>query len=99
MPLIVGLRESAGSVQACRMALEQENSQAVDVAAQIRVVHGQCDLLDSDLAALYGVTTKRLNQQIQRNATRFPSDLIIGLANQDVTNLRLQIATSSLQSG
>jgi hypothetical protein len=80
------------------MAGRQEDSRAIDVSAQIRIVGGQRVLLDADLAALYGVTTKRLNQQVRRNHTRFPPDFAIGLTNQDIANLRLQIATSSLQA-
>jgi len=56
-------------------------------------------LLDSDLAALYGVTTKRLNQQVRRNADRFPSDFILELSNQDLAALRLQIATLNVGRG
>jgi hypothetical protein len=52
-------------------------------------------LLDVDLALVYGVTTKRLNEQVRRNAKRFPADFLIRLTKQDLTNLRSQIATSS----
>jgi len=47
------------------------------------------------LARLYGVTTKRLNEQVKRNRARFPADFVFKLTKQDVTNLRSQIATSS----
>jgi hypothetical protein len=62
-------------------------------APRILELRGQRVLLDSDLAALYGVTTKRLNQQVRRNADRFPNDFLMKLSNQDVAILRLQIAT------
>jgi len=65
------------------------------VSGRIAVVRGEKVLLDADLAVLYGVTTKRLNEQVRRNAGRFPSDFVFKLANQDVTNLRSQFATSS----
>ena len=42
----------------------------------IFVIRGQKVMLDSDLAMLYGVTTKRLNEQVRRNASRFPADFI-----------------------
>ena len=52
-------------------------------------------MLDSDLAVLYGVTTKRLNQQVLRNGNRFPGDFRFQLKPDEADNLRLQIATSS----
>ena len=52
-------------------------------------------MLDRDLAALYGVETKNLNLQVKRNIRRFPSDFMLLLTRQEVTILRLQIATSS----
>ena len=50
-------------------------------------------LLDSDLAGPYGVTTKRLNEQVRRNAAKFPPDFILELSNQELAILRSQIAT------
>jgi len=52
-------------------------------------------MLDSDLAALYGVTTRRLNEQVMRNLGRFPSDFMFQLKNHEVAILRSQFATSS----
>ncbi|MEQ1802624.1 MAG: ORF6N domain-containing protein [Gammaproteobacteria bacterium] len=57
------------------------------------MVRGQRVLLDADLALVYGVTTKRLNEQVRRNADRFPQDFLIRLTNQDLASLRSQIAT------
>ena len=51
-------------------------------------------MLDSDLAELYGVTTKRLNEQVKRNADRFPSDFMFVLTGKEFDNLKSQIATS-----
>jgi hypothetical protein len=51
-------------------------------------------MLDSDLAALYGVTTARLNQQVTRNIERFPEDFMFQLTNEEFKGLMLQIATS-----
>jgi len=56
-------------------------------------------MLDFDLAALYGVSTKRLNEQVRRNAVRFPVDFAFQLTNQEVTSLRSQIATSKIGRG
>ncbi len=65
------------------------------IASRIVVLRGQRVMLDADLAALYGVTTKRLNEQVRRNLERFPSDFMFQLTNQEVAILRSQFATSS----
>jgi hypothetical protein len=52
-------------------------------------------MLDSDLAALYGVTTKNLNKAVKRNANRFPSDFMFQLKPKEAEILRFQFATSS----
>jgi hypothetical protein len=56
-------------------------------------------MLDSDLAALYGVTTKRLNEQVRRNRARFPVDFMLQLSGEEVAALRSQIATSKTGRG
>jgi hypothetical protein len=67
-----------------------------DVTRAILVLRGQRVLIDSELAALYGVTTKRLNEQVKRNAERFPDDFIFRLTRTETEALnRSQIATSS----
>ena len=60
-------------------------------------VRGQKVMLDSDLAAAYGVATKRLNEAVKRNPKRFPDDFVFQLTRQEVADLRSQIATSSLE--
>jgi hypothetical protein len=52
-------------------------------------------MLDVDLAALYGVTTKRFNEQVKRNLQRFPADFMFQLTPGEYAHLRSQIATSS----
>jgi len=52
-------------------------------------------VLDADLAELYGVETKALLQTVKRNLDRFPEDFAFQLTNQDLSNLRSQIVTSS----
>ena len=52
-------------------------------------------MLDSDLAALYGVETRRLNEQVKRNLSRFPEDFMFQLSDAEFNNLKSQIATSS----
>ena len=70
-----------------------------EIAQRIQLIRGQRVVLDTDLAAFYGETTKRFNQQINRNRERFPEDFMFQLNEEEFTNLRLQIATSSLKSG
>ena len=65
------------------------------VASRILVVRGQRVILDRDLAALYGVMVRRLNEQVRRNRDRFPDGFMLELTNQEVTNLKSQFATSS----
>jgi hypothetical protein len=63
------------------------------------MVRGQRVMLDSDLAQLYGVETKELNQAVRRNADRFPDDFAYQLTQQEVTALRSQIVTSKSGRG
>jgi len=62
------------------------------VESRICVMRGRKVILDSDLAELYGVAVKRLNQQVKRNAERFPGDFVFRVSARD---LRLQFATSN----
>jgi hypothetical protein len=79
-------------------------SQAVAISAeqierQIHLVRGQRVMLDSDLAKLYQVPTKVLNQAVKRNRSRFPDDFAFQLTGQEVTDLKSQFVTSSLGHG
>jgi hypothetical protein len=66
------------------------------ISRVIVVLRGQRVLLDAELAPLYGVTTKRLNEQVKRNAARFPEDFLFRLSAAEVETLnRSQIATGS----
>ena len=56
-------------------------------------------MLDSHLAALYGVTTRRLNEQVKRNRSRFPADFMFRLTAREVTALKSQFATSNVGRG
>jgi hypothetical protein len=76
------------------------NSEIVpDIAKLIRVIRGQRVMLDTDLAQLYGVPTKRLNEQVRRNLDRFPADFIFTLTDQEFAVLRSQFATLKRGSG
>ncbi|AJP48569.1 hypothetical protein PG1C_09175 [Rugosibacter aromaticivorans] len=67
---------------------------AIDaIAGHIAIMRGQRVIVDADLAALYGVPTKRLNEQVRRNAERFPEDFMFQLAQEEWDALRSQIAT------
>ena len=61
----------------------------------IMVIRGEKVILDSDLAKLYGVETRRLNEQVRRNSDRFPNDFMFQLTKDEFSNLKSQIATSS----
>ena len=65
------------------------------IANRIFTLRGQKVILDSDLAALYGVATKVMNQAIKRNAEKFPADFMFQLAPHEVTNMWSQIVTTS----
>ena len=69
------------------------------VEGVIRLIRGQRVILDVDMAALYGVPTKRLNEQVRRNMARFPEDFIFQLTAAETANLRSQNATSSSHGG
>ncbi|OGI02339.1 MAG: hypothetical protein A2104_03465 [Candidatus Melainabacteria bacterium GWF2_32_7] len=62
---------------------------------KIFVIYGLKVMLDSDIAQLYGVETKVLNQAVKRNIGRFPKDFMFQLTNEDFSNLKSQIVTSS----
>jgi hypothetical protein len=61
----------------------------------IMFVRGEKVILDSDLAELYGVETRRLNEQVRRNINKFPKDFMFQLTKVEFENLKSQIATSS----
>lgn len=65
-----------------------------DIQSRILTIRGVQVMLDSDLALLYGVTTKRLNEQVKRNVARFPARFMFRLSHEDIESLRSQFATS-----
>jgi hypothetical protein len=80
----------AGKKAAASKALALEQ-----VEPLIHEIRGEKVILDSDLARLYGVTTKRLNEQVKRNQERFPDDFMFQLSANESDALRSQFATSS----
>ena len=69
--------------------------EAIDIKPMIRLIRGQQVMIDRDLALLYGVETRRLNEQVKRNIERFPDDFMFQLNKEDVKILKSQNATSS----
>lgn len=69
------------------------------IARHIAFVRGHKVMLDQDIAVLYGVSAKRLNEQVRRNSERFPSDFMFQLTSEEAENLRSQMATSSWRHG
>ncbi|MEO8605647.1 MAG: ORF6N domain-containing protein [bacterium] len=70
-----------------------------EIPRSILEIRDQRVMLDEDLARIYGVATRRLNEQVQRNLARFPSDFMFRLTLPEVANLKSQIATSSSWGG
>lgn len=69
------------------------------LADRILVIRGQRVMLDADLAALYGVPTKRFNEQVKRNIARFPTEFMLQLTADEFRALRSQFATSNSSPG
>ncbi len=67
----------------------------IDIESLIRIIRGQKVMVDFDLAMLYGVQNKRLNEQVKRNIKRFPADFMFQLTKEEWNILKSQIATSS----
>ena len=65
------------------------------IEKRIYLIRGRKVMLDSDLAELYGVQVKRLNEAVKRNAARFPEDFMLQLTEEEARNLKSQIVTSS----
>jgi len=66
-----------------------------DIEAKIHTLRGMQIMLDTDLATLFGVETKRLNEQVKRNSERFPAEFCFQLTHQEMEILRSHFATSS----
>jgi hypothetical protein len=80
-----------GDSAASTTPLDLESTEHITRA--ILVLRGTKVLLDTELAVLYGVTTKRFNEQVRRNRERFPQDFMFQLTAEELTALRSQIAT------
>jgi hypothetical protein len=69
------------------------------IESRILSLRGHKVMIDADLAEIYGVPTKRLNEQVKRNIERFPVDFMFQLNEEEAENLRSQFATSSASHG
>jgi hypothetical protein len=85
------------------MAITKENPELIienaDIKSMIHVVRGQPVMLVSDLAMLYQVETKRLNERVKRNISRFPESFYFQLTKEEYDSLRSQLTTSSEEYG
>lgn len=77
------------------MSNEQLSYAVEGIGGHIVTVRGQKVILDSDLAQIYGVATKALNQAVKRNQEKFPNDFMFQLTPQEVREMWSQIVTSS----
>src|SRR2546423_7033924 len=81
------------------MAAKRELIPVSRIAQSIHLLRGQKVMLDSDLAALYGVTTGNLNKAVARNRDRFPSDFCFRLRRDEARNLIFQFGISKSRGG
>ena len=72
---------------------------AIPVESRILALRGHKVILDNDLAELYGVPVKRLNEQVKRNRERFPADFMFRINHEELESLRSQNATSKTGRG
>jgi hypothetical protein len=76
-----------------KLTLKPEN-----IAQLVFFIRGEKVMLDTDLAKLYGVSTKALNQALRRNRERFPEDFVFQLTGEEFAVLRSQIVTSNAKA-
>ena len=75
-----------------------DENKAIMIKDMIHEIRGQKVMIDRDLAALYGVELKAMNQAVKRNAERFPADFMFQLTQDEWNILRSQIVTAKNQS-
>jgi len=71
------------------------NNELIPIEGQIHLIRGKKIMLASDLANIYGVETRALNQAVKRNEKRFPADFMFQLTAEETGNLKSQFVTSS----
>lgn len=77
------------------MSPKNSNSALIPIERQIITIRGVRVIIDDSLAAIYGVSTKRLNEQVKRNRDRFPEDFCFQLTSREINSIRSQNATAS----
>jgi hypothetical protein len=77
-----------------QLAVTNSDRKNINIESLIRTIRGQKVMVDFDLAMLYGVQNKRLNEQVKRNMKRFPDDFMFQLTKEEWNTLRSQIATT-----
>ena len=70
-----------------------------NIGPRLIMLRNQPVLLDSDVAAIFGVETKRVNEAVKRNSEKFPKDYMFSIDHQEIAALRSQIATSNTGRG
>jgi hypothetical protein len=75
------------------------NDASLLIGRKIHLIRKHRVMLDNDLAELYGVPAKRLNEQVKRNRARFPEDFMFQLTEEEYESLRSQFATSKGRGG
>ena len=78
-----------------QLEVANRDHKSVDIKSMIRNIRGQQVMLDFELAMLYGVETKVLNQAVKRNINRFPDDFMFQLTKNELESLRSQFVTSN----
>ncbi len=81
------------------MAPSTKNRDSLDLESTIYTLRGQRVMLDSDLAKLFGVPTKRVNEAVRRGKARFPAEFVFPVVGHDLDALRSQIATLKMGRG
>ncbi|MEY2506436.1 MAG: hypothetical protein QOH01_765 [Verrucomicrobiota bacterium] len=77
------------------MTAKRELIAVARIAQSIHLLRGQKVMLDSDLAALYGVETRALNQAVKRNSNRFPPDFVFTLSRSEIARISQSVTSSS----
>lgn len=88
-------RENINGMAKEPVANSDQLPEVINIQPMIRIIRERQVMLDSDLSALYGVETRRLNEQVKRNMERFPDDFMFQLNKDELDNLMSQNATSS----
>lgn len=78
-----------------QLAVTNSDRKNINIESLIRTIRGKKVMVDFDLAMLYGVQNKRLNEQVKRNKKRFPDDFMFQLTKEEWNILKSQIATAS----